>query len=56
MQTGKKSSPNKKSKKKKIDEVLEAMPEMIRLASAAAKDHSHALQKWTKGMESSQSE
>ncbi|KAK3727531.1 hypothetical protein QZH41_006577 [Actinostola sp. cb2023] len=32
---------DKSNKKKKLDEVLEAMPEMIRLASTAAKDHSH---------------
>jgi len=33
------------------------MPEMIRLASTAAKDHSRALKKWTKGMvESSESD
>ena len=47
----KRSSPKKKStKKQKMDNVLEAMPEMIRLASEAAKDHSRALKKWTKGM------
>ncbi|KAK3735153.1 hypothetical protein QZH41_007658 [Actinostola sp. cb2023] len=47
----------KSNKKKKLDEVLEAMPEMIRLASTAAKDHSRALKKWTKGMvESSESD
>ncbi|KAK3741484.1 hypothetical protein QZH41_011494, partial [Actinostola sp. cb2023] len=49
--TRKKSARSDKSnKKKKLDEVLEAMPEMIRLASTAAKDHSRALKKWTKGM------
>ncbi|KAK3734173.1 hypothetical protein QZH41_017440, partial [Actinostola sp. cb2023] len=48
---------DKSNKKKKLDEVLEAMPEMIRLASTAAKDHSRALKKWTKGMvESSESD
>ena len=47
----KKRSANKKStKKQKMDNVLKAMPEMICLASGAAKDHIRALKKWTKGM------